>query len=408
MNNSLKSLFTLRPPKVDPQLAINQAKQANKDSKRDKETYQEYGSRICGLLGGIVETLDPFLTKIYTQERRQQEGNEEEQKKLKELIKQEITAIETQIKTKEQNLDNLSKKQQKIADDIKEKNDQLSHLNSDPHTVNSGLKVQMILGLIIIVLLTIYLFIFYSSTIYMGFVMPSESDEALLSKALFNPQALPNAWDDGVSEFCFVLLMPVIFLALGFLFHFFKANHGIKGMIKAGLLLIVTFLFDCLLAYKIGETLYNTWVLSQLGTQNKYSISSAINDPNTWAVILCGFIAYLIWGLVFDQVVTAYEEKTTHKSEIKSLTKQINDYQKELKILDNQEADLKSDIINLEGQKKQKEQMLNANVVFSEIEIKEDLNDFFAGWLVVMKTVNPNDIQKATGIFSGTMSQLFK
>lgn len=406
--NSIKSLFNPASPKVNPQDAIVQAQQANPHSKKDGETYHQYGSRMCGLVNGAIETLVPFLNKVYTQERKRQEDEVKEQIKIRQQREQEITSIETQIETQKQNLGALQAKIQGKQKEIEENKGQIDKLKSDPGTENSGLKVQMILGLIIVCLLTVYLFVFYSSTIYMGFVMPSDSDDAFLSTAMFNPRALPNAWKDGITGFCFVLLMPVIFLALGFLLHFFTSKPGIAGKMKAAAVVVLTLVFDCILAYKIGETLYDAKIMTLLGSFPPYSISIAIKDINTWAVIFCGFIAYIIWGMVFDQVVTAYEERTSHKNEIKGLNRKIDDNEKELQKLANKENEQKNTITYLEGQLKQKKQMLDTKVIFSITAIKQELNNFFIGWIVVMKNLQPNDLQKASDIYKDTVTELFK
>lgn len=407
----LKSLFKLTPEKtVAPSSqkdAVAAAVQQNTEAKQEGETYYHYGRRICGLVNAANAALAPFLTKIYIQERKRQQDDENLQGEIKEQIRKEITRLETEKQKQENNLNNLQEQEKGTNKKIEDYDNEIIKLKAEEGKKNKKANMMMWLGIIILIPLTIYLFIFYSSTFYMGFVMnPDEvTNELGLGTAMFNPQALSDAWNKSITAFCFVILVPVIFLALGFLLHFFSAEPGVKGKIKAALVILITFSFDCILAFKIGYTLDYIISLTNMGEHVPYSISMAVNDVNTWAVIFCGFIAYIIWGLVFDLVITGYENRFSNKRQIEAIELKKDNENKNLKEISNQMAELKNKIIGLEGEIKMKQIELTHKVVYYIDAIKEALGDFFAGWIVIME--GSPAMEEAKSIYNQTIQQFF-
>lgn len=402
----LKSLFKLTPEKtVAPSSqkdAVAAAVQQNTEAKQEGETYTNYGRRICGLVNAASQALTPFLNKIFVQEKKQQQDDTALQQQLKQRIANEITDAQTEKRKHENDLCDLQTQQEDTKQKIEGYREEINELKKKIDTDNKEARIKMILGIIILIPLTIYLFMFYSSTIYMGFI--SIKNASGLSSAMFNPQALSNAWNDGIPEFCFVLLMPMIFLALGFLLHFFSAKKDVKGYIQAALIILITFLFDCILAYKIGDVMYGTtWATAP------YSISKAVTDINTWAVIFCGFIAYIIWGLVFDLAITGYEDMTSNKRQIETINLKIDNESERGKELNNQITQLKNKIIELEGEIKKKQIGLANNFIYSIDAIKQAFYDFFSGWIVMMKALgkSQSEMQEANNIYNQTVQQLF-
>lgn len=407
----LKSLFKLTPEKtVAPSSqkdAVAAAVQQNTEAKQEGETYTNYGRRICGLVNAASQALTPFLNKIFVQEKKRQQDDQALQQQLKQRISNEITDAQTEKSKHENDLSDLQTQQKDTKQKIEGYREEIKELKNKIDIDNKEARIKMILGIIILIPLTIYLFMFYSSTIYMGFI--SIQNASGLSSAMFNPQALSNAWNDGIPEFCFVLLMPMIFLALGFLLHFFIAKKDVKGYIQAALIILITFLFDCILAYKIGNVMYNAWADLQVKDVPPYSISMAVTDINTWAVIFCGFIAYIIWGLVFDLAITGYEDMTSNKRQIDAINLKIDSESESMKELNNQITQLKNKIIELEGEIKKKQIELANNFVYSIDAIKQALYDFFSGWVVMMKALgkSPSEMQEANNIYNQTVQQLF-
>lgn len=174
-------------------------------------------------------------------------------------------------------------------------------------------------------------------------------------------------------------------------------------------MVLITLSFDCILAYKIGEQLYTIQGWMSLEAQPPYSLGLAIKDPNTWAVIFCGFIAYIIWGIVFDLVYTAYEDRISNKRQIDVLKKRIDKEEKRQQDLNGHKTTLQNTIARLEGNKKKLTQQLQ-NVRFDPVAIKTCLADFFTGWMSVMQAMGKtqDDQQSANDVYKETIDTLFK
>ena len=74
---------------------------------------------------------------------------------------------------------------------------------------------------------------------------------------VLDPKAFDKAWADGTLEGAFVSFIPFVFLGLGYLIHMFSENKSIGNYFKIGLLFLITFFFDAILAYQIEEKLYD-------------------------------------------------------------------------------------------------------------------------------------------------------
>src|SRR5690606_23758478 len=77
-----------------------------------------------------------------------------------------------------------------------------------------------------IIHLTLYVFIFYISTSYSAFFRTFNPETDLFG-GLFYPQALSEAYRDGILELGFILFIPFVFFALGYLIHMFQHKKGI-------------------------------------------------------------------------------------------------------------------------------------------------------------------------------------
>ena len=130
----------------------------------------------------------------------------------------------------------------------------IADMKSNPHAY-LGEKIDRTsyyIGTTILVLLTFYLIVFYSSASYSAFFriyVPGVN----LREAMLDPNTFIKALNDGFGELLFILLMPFIFLALGYLIHKFVDKKPIINYLKVLLLFMVAFVFDGFIAYKITE-----------------------------------------------------------------------------------------------------------------------------------------------------------
>ena len=182
-------------------------------------------------------------------------------------------------------------------------------------------KMQLYIGLVIIIPITIYLLVFYISASYSSFF--KEFSEDSLTAAIFDANALNNSFNASWLEGLLVVTIPFVFMGLGYLIHMLQKEKNIISNLKLVGLLFITFLFDGLLAYQIEKKIYE---FNKTLDSPPYNLKIALGESEFWMIIFAGFVVYLIWGLVFDFVMKEYENLDkinvfikTRKEEIKSI-----------------------------------------------------------------------------------------
>ena len=204
-------------------------------------------------------------------------------------------------------------------------------------------KAQFYIGLALLLPITIYLFVFYVSASYSSFFKDFETNS--LTAAIFAPNALSNAIEDGWLEAVFVGTIPFVFMGLGYLVHMFQKSKGISSFLKLAALFLLTFFFDVILAYLIEKKIFDfERVLGE-----SFSPGIALQSVNFWGIIFAGFIVYIIWGLVFDFVMKEHENVDKIKVFIHAKKQEIKNL-----IINNEELaskleDIKHELTSING-----------------------------------------------------------
>ena len=387
MELSIKQLFK---PNLTTSHTVNNATppamQPARDNiqRQENETYQHWGKRICGNVSGNILTLIPFLQNVYQYIYNKQAKDEFFQEQRKQQIRTEITICNNNI---EHNTQQINDHLQKIEDNrnrISKLEDEKKELQVNGRKISGPAKAKLVIGLVILIPLTFYLFLFYSSTFFSAFLDNGHIKSA--AGAMFNAKAFSEAWATSIPEFFLMLSFPVIFLGLGFGLHFFSMEKSRLKYLKMAAIVFVTFAFDSILAYKIGERIYNWQVLNGVIPDGvPYSISLAIKDVSSWAVIFCGFIAYIIWGIVFDQSMDAYGGLNQNQIELDAIKEKIEDVRKENEKENSLIQSLRADNNKIKNEIAAKESQLGNTVFIDKNEIKIGMTDFFAGWIATME-----------------------
>jgi hypothetical protein len=179
---------------------------------------------------------------------------------------------------------------------------------NDTGTVSHNF-VSFALLIFITIGLTLYLFVFYSSTVYSSFYGNVDSGMGGFIRA----SVFTEAQEKGSGAISIIVLAPFIFIGLGFLIHScLKENRALvlrRKKTKYGLLnllLFLTFAFDALMAYKISESIHNNMYIKGL-TDISWNYNLIFSDINFYLVLFSGFVVYVIWGLLLDKVMSDYE-----------------------------------------------------------------------------------------------------
>lgn len=121
--------------------------------------------------------------------------------------------------------------------------------------------------------------------------------------------------------------------------------------LKTFSVLLITFIFDCILAYLIAKKIYDIEVMTKLGEFPDFNIGMAVEDVNVWAVIFCGFIVYIIWGIVFDMSMTAYEDLRSNRKEILKIEESLRGKQNAISQEKQAIVNVKAELEQLENKK---------------------------------------------------------
>ncbi|MEO7176641.1 MAG: hypothetical protein ABIV51_12040 [Saprospiraceae bacterium] len=381
-----KGLFSLKAD-VNEEAAVSVRSPTQfSNSEAEKLTYADYGFQQAGRLGGSVPGLRVCLQKIYF-------GFKQEIKD--DSVKQEVLRKPVKVKIEEYKGDNdrLERKIEKVKSEYLPRGRQkleslkveLSNIKKNPHEVtgDDAGKASFFIGGIILLFLTIYLFIFYSSASYSAFFKAFSLNEIGVANSIFDPKALSNAMRDGVTELTLILTIPFVFLGLGYLIHKFQQQKDFKKFFKIGMLILITFTFDCILAYEITEKIYNIKKENSFNEIPNYTVSMAFQAIDFWLIIFAGFVVYIIWGFVFDFVMESYAKMDKVKVAIQEKEKQIADAEIELKEFDEQ-IDKMIHVIDENCKEVNKlHKTLEGTIVPREFE--HDIFSFLTGWMAWMK-----------------------
>lgn len=371
-------------------------------AKRAGQTYREWGVQWSGIASGNIAALNPALQSCYTTNVNEQKANQVQQDELRNRIQGDIAKLEGLRKAEEIKLDSEQKQKKSFEEKVIECKDKIDDIKRGDDK-NLMAKVNFWIGAVIVILLAGYLFVFYSSACFSAFFGNHDITQA--GEAIFNPKCYALASENGFGQFIFILLMPVIFLALGFLIHqFTEQSNGIGKYFKILCLYVVTFIFDALLAFEISKKVYDYTVLSDAD----YTVSMAINSPDFWIVIFSGFIAYVIWGLVFDFTLDHFDRMSVNNKEIQCLENKIAQLNINIQQVEAIIADIRLKINTKNTEIQQLKTRLQDSDIISISNLKKALSDFFTGWLGYMNVaaLPQTNLEQATKVYEAFLNNL--
>ena len=376
----LKDLFKPKEPAPQASVTIKGTTQSGNVVVSSNVEWQKEGVSDAGSAHGDVNAFRAGFGSCFSRVKKSQELDMDLQNQMKSQLMQEKSSLESELegtKSKRNNAQERVQESKSAVDSIKQ---EISRVKDGDRRGNKSLLLNLYLGVAIVVLLTIYLFIFYSSTAYSAFFRNFDGS-VNLTESMFDGQAVVKSFRKGFVTGCFVLFMPVIFLALGYVAHGFSTtSKGFERYVKTVLIYLITFLFDCLLAYKISNSFYNIEVIFSRTPMPPYSMKMAFANTDFWIVIFCGFVAYLIWGLVFSFAMSCYDRLTDNTYILKDLEDKLASEQTLLNQLQAELAQLDQKIAQLEGDIKNKEHEINNFVRYDYGQIKQSLADYYKGW----------------------------
>lgn len=329
-----------------------------------------------------------FKKKISEDRERQDELKKPHRLRLHELKAENDSFLQRIEKIKTQVIPNCKAKIEKLLSDI-------SYIRANPErlTGDKSGNASFYIGLIILFFLTIYLFVFYSSASYSSFFKEFSISEIGIANSIFDPQALTKAFRDGATELALVVTIPAVFLGLGYLIHKSSEKKGFKKYLFIGSLIFVTFIFDVIIAYEICEKIYNIQKTNSFQNIPDYSLKLAFQSIDFWLIIFAGFVVYLIWGLVFDFTMEAYEKMDKIRVAIRNKEKEIDAAEKDIDRLNEEVNNIEEKHNKNIGEINKLNDLIDHTTIIPK-EFEQYLYHFMQGWLHWMSANLKNQTQQ--------------
>ncbi len=361
--------------------SINSA--VNDDNSVRKQNYKSLGFSDAGKVGGSEAALIPNLHAAKAKLQAELAADSAIQERERTRIKNEIVSLEGDKA-------GLEIKKEKIVNDlnlaeenIEKSKAEIANIKNNPTLIveNPTDKVGFRIGVIIILAMTLYLWLFYSSATYTAmFRVFTSHDELNFQAKVLDPDAVPNALAGSWTQALFIMCIPFVFLGLGYLIYKFGQGKGFSKYIKIGSLVAVTFVYDVLIAYVIEKKAYDFVKNGTFEIMPEYDFKIAFQSPEFWLIIFSGFVVYLIWGFVFDFVMDAHAKLNVVKVAIDNLDEKIRYKKKQCNEYKNDIEKIESEIKTKNIEIKAKENELNY-VVYPVNILVDCLNSYLAGWM---------------------------
>ncbi|MGP2570718.1 hypothetical protein ACT4R9_05955 [Ornithobacterium rhinotracheale] len=364
-----------------------------------KITYEEWGFNQAEHLNGHLFSFKGSMSLVKENYLKEASADEVKRREDIENAQKQLDLLHADEECKEISIDSFNIKIENLKDKITELKNDIIRIKENPESImkDKTSKAGFFLGLFILSFLTIYLFVFYSSASYSGFFRDFVKDSVEgVTGAIFYPQAISKAWNDGVTELVLILTIPFVFLGLGYLIHKFQEGKGVVKYFKIAFMILITFGFDAILAYKIEKGLYMVEVEdAKPEILPPHNFRMTLTDDNFWLVIFAGFIVYIIWGFIFDFVMDAYDKLDVVKQAIKAKEAEIAICESNIEN-DRQEIEkLKAEIAEIKKQCVPHNSILSGKTTIIDwSEFEKLLLEFTTGWVKWMsKSGIPSDIR---------------
>lgn len=377
---SLKELFSIK--KIE-EANTNVIEESEDDREQIRITYYQSGFAASVKATGKPIVLRACLQNLYSSFEDQCRRQMQEQERLKQPYKEDQEKCRIELRKLETGLSIHEKKEEEHNNNIEELRQEIVEVRKNPDKYIDGIKgltAQFYIGLGLLMPITLYLLVFYVSASYSAFFKEFSNDS--LTAAIFDKDAFNNAFEASWLEGLLVITIPFVFMGLGFVIHMMQKGKGLKNILRIGMLFLVTFLFDALLAYQIEKKIYE---FNKTLQSAPYDLKIALGEAEFWMIIFAGFVVYIIWGLVFDFVMKEHEKLDRIKVFVRAKKEEILNIEKQLEKVLAKVKEFKEKIISEEG----KINVLQAKIDGFVFPVKEYLlyhSQYKEGWFQAIGT----------------------
>jgi hypothetical protein len=319
----IQQLFSLKKAEIS---TVENNENNEEDREQIRITYYKSGFAASLKASGRPIVLRACLQNLFTSFEDQCRKQVLEQERLKQPYKEEQEKSRTELKKCETAIGIYEQKENEIEKKIESAAHEIVDVKVNPQKYideGKGGSAQFYIGLILLLPITLYLLVFYVSASYSSFFKEFTDDS--LTAAIFDADALTNAFKASWLEGVLVITIPFVFMGLGYVIHMMQKGTGTKNIVRIIALFTTTFLFDALLAYVIEKKIYD---FNKTPDSPLYDLKIALEQAEFWMIIFAGFVVYVIWGLVFDFVMKENENKDKIRVFIRGKKEEIANFEK--------------------------------------------------------------------------------
>ena len=164
----------------------------------------------------------------------------------------------------------------------------------------------------------------------------------------------------------------------------FYQKKKLISYFKLAAVVLATLAFDVLLAFFVEKKL---WELNVVDENATYGFAEAVQSQEFWLIIFLGFIAYLIWGFIFDFVMEEHKEKDKVKNAVRKRNEQIiihkeliHDNNAKIDELKSLIRDIKAKISKAKGRIDELQRIIDGTIIPTS-EYKLYASEYLQGWL---------------------------
>jgi Fe2+ transport system protein B len=333
--------------------------------KGDPEVYASYLERIIN--GDLVEESNKGISE-----------SEKKEKKAKiEALQKELDEINEGNKKTEEEIDAKEKR----IDDYREELVQINEKRDEDRELakrESFSSMKFSINLIILLMLTVYLFFFYVSAAFKALYTDFEQIANNIAEGIGTGSIMPSPLElsEAIRYNYLLFLVPFVFYAFGWAFHILiELKHKLK-ILFVSLLIAVTFTVDFLLALIIHQNTETAKELMGLETI-KWSQSSTF-----YIILFLGFLVYVIWSILLDSLIREWSKRQI-KDNIKKIIKHLRGDIKRLQ----------EKLVPTEDLKVQINYLIEDISTVMQGNLKRYVDQFSTGWISYLSPDSMKDVK---------------
>ena len=160
-------------------------------------------------------------------------------------------------------------------------------------------------GLVILIPLSYCLISFYSYTSVNALFLSVDD----MTRIYDGFKAMRDVLETGVADAPYILYVPAIIMILGYYIHFLWIRKSWHKYFKIIAVLGIIFLYNAYLAYRLGYRSHEMDIVVGTAELNStYGLTEMISDVNVWTIIICGFTGFVVWSVVLNRTICAYNQ----------------------------------------------------------------------------------------------------